>query len=252
MASAVSAAPAASTKTFNIPEEFFIHCAKKELLHLVFDHTKVDALVAEYGIDPAWIDEIHDNAAAYFEAYLIETNQIDTIHGQDEDAIEHIIMCTLVPHLAQIWVKQLQAAYYQDDFENFADALDLDDGDDFFEPAPAAACASAMPVCRFGAHCTRPDCRYTHSTPPAPAAACASAMPVCRFDGHCTRPDCRFTHSTPPTPAACNYGNGCTNRACTYAHPGVPCNGRKCMNGSNCYKRGKSCAFHHPNDACRH
>ena len=270
---------AVSDVTFNFPEEFFIHCAKEGLLPRIFDHTQADALVAEYKINPAWIDDIHANATAYFEAYLIETDQLDTINGNNEDAIVHIIMCTEVPDIANKWILQLQLVHVQDDFDNYTEALTLDDNDDDFV-VPAAR---AMPDCHFGTRCTRQDCRFTHPTrPSAPAAPAAHAMPDCHFGTRCTRQDCHFTHPTRPSapaapathpsapatrpsaptapaapaapaaPIACYFRNSCTKRDCTYTHPGVPCNNRPCMNGSNCYKQGKSCPFHHPGDTCQH
>lgn len=259
-------ASAVSDVTFNLPEEFFIHCAKNGLLPRIFDHTQVDALVAEYKIDPAWIDDIHANAIAYFEAYLIETDQIDTIMAYNEDAIEHIIMCTEVPQFAHSWILQLQEVRFQDDLADLDEEKALDEADD----------------CYYGMRCTKRNCRFTHHIrPSAPAASTTrpSAPTDCYFGIRCTKRDCRFTHpsapaapaapttrpsapaastthpsapAAPTAPIACYFQNSCTKRDCTYTHPGVPCNGRLCMHLSNCFKQGKSCPFHHPGDTCQH
>jgi hypothetical protein len=260
---------AASTMVFGNIDEFFNYATKCGLLAHIFDSTKVDALVDEYKIPPNWIDDIYSNAVAYFEAFLIETNQMDIILGKDEDAIEHILMCTEIPIIAQTWVYQIQSAHVHEDFDDLIDSLYLDNQDeDFFDShapvaaahapvaaaqapvaaahAPVAAAAHA-PVaaaqaneCRFGARCTRADCKFTHTA--------VRAMPECRFGTRCTRADCKFTHAMVPAPAVCNFENDYKSN-----HLDVPpCNGRACMNGNNCYKQGKTCTFHHPGDMCQH
>lgn len=218
-------ASAVSDVTFNSPEEFFIHCAENELLPRIFDHIQVDSLVAEYKIPPEWIDDIHANNLAYFEAYLNKTGQIHTIYqvvqkdGQEEPeaqkftleeieaqviaqeeleaqeiAIEHIIHSTLIPDLAIQWVEKLRANFLHDIAEFYEDLVD-----DFVEPA-----ATAMPDCLYGTSCKRSDCRFTHprahATQPsaltAPATSpSATAMPDCRFGDSCNRRGvCRFNH----------------------------------------------------------
>ncbi len=56
--------------------------------------------------------------------------------------------------------------------------------------------------CKFFPHCTNPTCPFRHPT-----------MPLCRNGADCTRPGCRFTH----VKAACKY-NPCLNPACPYKH----------------------------------
>jgi hypothetical protein len=306
---------AASTMVFGNIDEFFNYATKCGLLAHIFDSTKVDALVDEYKIPPNWIDDIYSNAVAYFEAFLIETNQMDIILGKDEDAIEHILMCTEIPIIAQTWVYQIQSAHVHEDFDDLIDSLYLDNQDeDFFDShapvaaahapvaaaqapvaaahAPVAAAAHApvaaaqapvaaahapvaaaahAPVaaaqaneCRFGARCTRADCKFTHTA--------VRAMPECRFGARCTRADCKFTHTAVRAMPECRFGTRCTRADCKFTHAMVPapavcnfendyksnhldvppCNGRACMNGNNCYKQGKTCTFHHPGDMCQH
>lgn len=52
-----------------------------------------------------------------------------------------------------------------------------------------------MPVlCRNGADCTRPDCRFAHPAERAPVIDDAAEPAPCRFGADCTRADCRFAH----------------------------------------------------------
>ncbi|KAF9579552.1 hypothetical protein BGW38_004147 [Lunasporangiospora selenospora] len=53
----------------------------------------------------------------------------------------------------------------------------------------AVAKKVAIP-CRFGDHCTRPDCHFMH-----PRDGATSNMPLCKFNP-CTRPGCPFRHIT--------------------------------------------------------
>jgi hypothetical protein len=80
------------------------------------------------------------------------------------------------------------------------------------QPSSPTRGGSAQP-CRFGAACTRPDCRFAHPAerniagapqqqqPSSPTRG-GSAQP-CRFGAACTRPDCRFSH-----PAERNIAGG--------------------------------------------
>jgi len=45
--------------------------------------------------------------------------------------------------------------------------------------------------CKYGVHCNRPNCVYTH--PPANLSPI-----ICKFGENCSRPDCVFTHSNKP------------------------------------------------------
>ena len=48
--------------------------------------------------------------------------------------------------------------------------------------------ASVEILCRYGARCYRPDCKFKHPT------AYVAQAPACRDGWHCTRPGCGFTH----------------------------------------------------------
>ena len=48
--------------------------------------------------------------------------------------------------------------------------------------------ASGEILCRYGARCYRPDCKFKHPT------AYVAQAPACRDGWHCTRKDCGFTH----------------------------------------------------------
>ncbi|KAG0046359.1 hypothetical protein BGZ83_008459 [Gryganskiella cystojenkinii] len=86
--------------------------------------------------------------------------------------------------------------------------------------------------CKFGARCTRPDCKFRHSERDA-------MKQKCRFFPKCTKPDCPFYH--PPygeslapeatmdesgaekmedrLPTPCRFGDMCTRPGCHFTHP---------------------------------
>ncbi|KAF9083997.1 hypothetical protein BGX23_010930 [Mortierella sp. AD031] len=106
--------------------------------------------------------------------------------------------------------------------------------------------------CKFGARCTRADCKFRHpeGTGPQPSQFHHQPPPpqqhqhqqqVCRFYPHCTKPNCPFFH--PPTtdtpqdsnmdttgavdgqevvnrlPVPCRFGDQCTRPGCHFTHP---------------------------------
>ncbi|KAI9356014.1 hypothetical protein DFJ73DRAFT_251503 [Zopfochytrium polystomum] len=110
--------------------------------------------------------------------------------------------------------------------------------------AGAAATTSASTgsiACRFGANCTRADCKYSHPSPAAIAAAAAAAAasaPRCRYWPNCLNPSCTFFHPPPGSAAAigtganpsaytlanvpCRFEPFCTRPGCPYQHSGGP------------------------------
>ncbi|KAJ3329426.1 hypothetical protein HDU76_007921, partial [Blyttiomyces sp. JEL0837] len=102
---------------------------------------------------------------------------------------------------------------------------------------------SAGIPCRFGASCSRPDCKFSHPSPAAILAAAKAAAaggsssnkPKCRFWPHCANPVCPFFHpSSGPASAAgggaggitdlsqipCKFEPFCTRPNCPYQHAG--------------------------------
>ena len=91
-----------------------------------------------------------------------------------------------------------------------------------------------MPVCAYGAACTRPGCVYRHpsaATAPKASERGASDAPVCAafVGGRCAFGEqCRNRHPPPDevarirdrsARAPCRYGARCLNRDCLFAHP---------------------------------
>ncbi|KAJ3043893.1 hypothetical protein HDV00_003931 [Rhizophlyctis rosea] len=86
--------------------------------------------------------------------------------------------------------------------------------------------------------CLNPDCpngkncRYIHKEEIGAKAPVQTEMPECRFGAGCTRPGCKFKHTTsgeaPAFAAAnipCRYYPNCKNAICPYYHPpstGIP------------------------------
>ncbi|TVY53694.1 Nuclear polyadenylated RNA-binding protein NAB2 [Lachnellula cervina] len=70
-------------------------------------------------------------------------------------------------------------------------------------PSPAQKIAHQTEMdCKFFPNCTNARCPFRHPT-----------MPLCRNGADCTTPDCKFTHSK----VACKF-NPCLNAACVYKH----------------------------------
>ncbi|KAL1966299.1 hypothetical protein VTN77DRAFT_4652 [Rasamsonia byssochlamydoides] len=70
-------------------------------------------------------------------------------------------------------------------------------------PSPALKLAhQAEEVCRFFPQCANPHCPFKHPS-----------MPLCRNGADCNVPGCKFTHLTTP----CKY-RPCLNRNCPYKH----------------------------------
>ncbi|KAG0370343.1 hypothetical protein BGZ54_006809 [Gamsiella multidivaricata] len=99
---------------------------------------------------------------------------------------------------------------------------------------PFALGSSTSQDCKFGARCTRPDCKFRHPQK-------ESNQQPCKFFPHCTKPNCPFFH--PPygeplaqkdttmdesevngevanrLPTLCRYGDQCTRPGCHFTHP---------------------------------
>ncbi|KAK3820059.1 MAG: hypothetical protein J3Q66DRAFT_336138 [Benniella sp.] len=99
---------------------------------------------------------------------------------------------------------------------------------------PFALGSHPVQDCKFGARCTRPDCKFRHPQR-------ESNQQMCRFFPHCTKPNCPFFH--PPygeplaqkdslmdesgaagevvnrLPTPCRFGDQCTRPGCHFTHP---------------------------------
>ncbi|KAJ3345195.1 hypothetical protein HDU91_007440 [Kappamyces sp. JEL0680] len=87
--------------------------------------------------------------------------------------------------------------------------------------------------CPDGESCTRGSaCLFLHSQGDVPPAA----MPNCKFGQHCTNPECVYSHPSPAAVLAmakaavsaqipCRYYPGCLNPACPFLHPVAPATG---------------------------
>jgi hypothetical protein len=82
--------------------------------------------------------------------------------------------------------------------------------------AGSIASGSSTIECKFGANCTRPDCKFSHPSPAAIVAMMAAKQQnthtvqsktssedlstiniPCRYEPNCSRADCRFLHTKP-------------------------------------------------------
>jgi len=104
--------------------------------------------------------------------------------------------------------------------------------------AGSVTSSSSNIECKFGANCTRPDCKFSH---PSPAAKLTkqqqntttttqdsnknnkSNVP-CHYYPNCKNADCPYMHpSTTPknetVNVACRYGSSCTRQDCHFLHP---------------------------------
>ena len=87
-----------------------------------------------------------------------------------------------------------------------------------------------MPMCQYGASCTRKGCVYRH--PPKPAKKAVKNVEICVhfIGGACSFGDkCANRHPGKAEAArfretcasiACRFGAGCANAACLYNHDG--------------------------------
>lgn len=110
-------------------------------------------------------------------------------------------------------------------------------------------------LCRFGAKCTRKDCKYKHDV----AAIDANDKP-CRFGAKCTNKVCKYKHAVAEVAAVvdynkpCRFGAKCTNKVCKYEHEDVDAaviadDDKPCRFGVKCNR--KDCKFKHERVLCR-
>ncbi|CAO3564963.1 unnamed protein product [Mortierella alpina] len=108
---------------------------------------------------------------------------------------------------------------------------------------PFALGSQALQECKFGARCTRADCKFRHPEGDSTASTQQQQQQPCRFYPNCTKPNCPFYHpslgeplagqdssmgdagSTPNTdasnrlPTPCRFGDMCTRPGCHFTHP---------------------------------
>ncbi|KAF9966364.1 hypothetical protein BGZ70_002562 [Mortierella alpina] len=108
---------------------------------------------------------------------------------------------------------------------------------------PFALGSQALQECKFGARCTRADCKFRHPEGDSTASTQQQQQQPCRFYPNCTKPNCPFYHpshgepltgqdssmgeagSTPNTdasnrlPTPCRFGDMCTRPDCHFTHP---------------------------------
>ncbi|KAF9903231.1 hypothetical protein EC991_004054 [Linnemannia zychae] len=129
--------------------------------------------------------------------------------------------------------------------------------------------------CKFGARCTRPDCKFRHPEGAANSQSSqfnhqpvqAQQQQLCRFYPNCTKPNCPFIHpstSDAPqdssmetsgaaesqevvsrSPIPCRFGDQCMRPGCHFTHPrdGTASNMPLCK-FNPCTRPG--CPFRHP------
>jgi len=110
----------------------------------------------------------------------------------------------------------------------------------FKKPSQSDLSASTERVaieCKYGANCTRSDCKFSHPSPAAaklnkqpavqetktPAKTAKSNVP-CHYYPNCKNADCPYMHptTTPKTETvnvACRFGSACTRPDCHFLHP---------------------------------
>ncbi|KAI1301003.1 hypothetical protein EDD11_005881 [Mortierella claussenii] len=111
---------------------------------------------------------------------------------------------------------------------------------------PFALGSSTLQDCKFGARCTRPDCKFRH-----PQGG-DSSQPLCRFFPNCTKPNCPFFHP-PYGQLLATKDNNMTESGPAVAAPGVSSNDEvlnrlptPCRFADQCTRPG--CHFTHPRD----
>lgn len=116
---------------------------------------------------------------------------------------------------------------------------------------------NGIDVCKRGASCTLPTCRFAHSTPAAPSTQ-VTVFEWCPAGKECTDASCARAHPLYGVKAApaqeersleqCLFGKRCMNRFCKYRHASSPV---LCRDGADCKRI--DCFFTHPlSTECRY
>ncbi|KAF9920613.1 hypothetical protein FBU30_009543 [Linnemannia zychae] len=155
--------------------------------------------------------------------------------------------CLYVHPLAQPTAEQLAAAARQALMQSMRNNPDSSAPTLNALQLPFALGSQRPDECKFGARCTRPDCKFRHpertiSSQQQLQTSQTPSQQLCRFYPHCAKPNCPFFHpaiieaskeisldSTSVAvegqeivnrlPVPCRFGDQCTRPGCHFTHP---------------------------------
>ncbi|KAF2083664.1 hypothetical protein K490DRAFT_60282 [Saccharata proteae CBS 121410] len=113
-------------------------------------------------------------------------------------------------------------------------------------------------LCKFNAHCTKPDCPFAHQSPAAAPGITVDLGDECSFGVRCKNFKCVGKHPSPAQKTAhqqaqeCRFWPNCTNPHCVFQHPPEKAAEKAapmCRNGGDCSTPG--CTFTHNQTKCK-